>query len=53
MSFIGWIVLGGIAGWLAGLEQCATRYLATVPCDTPDFPLDLVARLAGDSDSGE
>jgi molybdopterin-guanine dinucleotide biosynthesis protein A len=36
---------GPLAGMLAGLERCETRYLATVPCDTPDFPQDLVARL--------
>jgi len=38
---------GPLAGFLAGLEQCDTPYLVTVPCDTPDFPADLVARLAG------
>lgn len=37
---------GPLAGFLAGLEQCATPYLATVPCDSPLFPDDLVARLA-------
>ena len=37
---------GPLAGWLAGLEQCQTTYMVTVPCDTPDFPADLVARLA-------
>lgn len=37
---------GPLAGFLAGLEHCETPYLATVPCDTPDFPEDLVARLA-------
>lgn len=37
---------GPLAGFLAGLEQCETGYLVTVPCDTPDFPTDLVARLA-------
>lgn len=37
---------GPLAGWLAGLEQCQTPYMVTVPCDTPDFPVDLVARLA-------
>jgi molybdopterin-guanine dinucleotide biosynthesis protein A len=37
---------GPLAGMLAGLCHCATPYLATVPCDSPDFPLDLVARLA-------
>jgi len=37
---------GPLAGMLAGLTHCATDYLATVPCDSPDFPLDLVARLA-------
>jgi molybdenum cofactor guanylyltransferase len=37
---------GPLAGWLAGLEHCDTPYLLTVPCDTPNFPLDLAARLA-------
>jgi molybdenum cofactor guanylyltransferase len=37
---------GPLAGFLAGLEHCATPYLATVPCDSPLFPEDLVARLA-------
>jgi molybdopterin-guanine dinucleotide biosynthesis protein A len=37
---------GPLAGWLAGLEHCETPYLVTVPCDTPGFPADLVARLA-------
>jgi len=37
---------GPLAGFLAGLERCETPYLATVPCDTPHFPEDLVARLA-------
>jgi molybdenum cofactor guanylyltransferase len=37
---------GPLAGMLAGLTHCQTPYLATVPCDTPNFPLDLIARLA-------
>lgn len=37
---------GPLAGFLTGLERCETPYLVTVPCDTPRFPLDLVARLA-------
>jgi molybdopterin-guanine dinucleotide biosynthesis protein A len=37
---------GPLAGFLAGLEHCATPFLATVPCDSPHFPEDLVARLA-------
>lgn len=37
---------GPLAGFLAGLERCETPYLVTVPCDTPGFPVDLVARLA-------
>jgi molybdopterin-guanine dinucleotide biosynthesis protein A len=37
---------GPLAGLLAGLEHAETEWLVTVPCDTPDFPLDLVARLA-------
>lgn len=37
---------GPLAGFLAGLEHCTTPYLATVPCDSPNFPADLVERLA-------
>lgn len=37
---------GPLAGFLAGLEHCQTPYLVSVPCDTPDFPEDLVPRLA-------
>ena len=46
---------GPLAGFLAGLEHCATPYLATVPCDSPQFPADLVARLAErlDADGAE
>ncbi len=36
---------GPLAGFLTGLERCETGYLMTVPCDTPLFPQDLVARL--------
>jgi molybdopterin-guanine dinucleotide biosynthesis protein A len=46
---------GPLAGFLAGLEHCATPYLATVPCDSPHFPENLVARLAErlDADDAE
>lgn len=37
---------GPLAGMLAGLTHCATPFLATVPCDAPLFPPDLVERLA-------
>ena len=37
---------GPLAGFLAGLAHCKTPYLVTVPCDTPNFPADLVQRLA-------
>ena len=37
---------GPLAGFLTGLERCETPWLVTVPCDTPLFPHDLVARLA-------
>jgi molybdenum cofactor guanylyltransferase len=37
---------GPLAGMMAGLAHCETPYLATVPCDTPNFPLELVERLA-------
>jgi molybdenum cofactor guanylyltransferase len=37
---------GPLAGFVSGLEHCETPYMVTVPCDTPQFPADLVARLA-------
>lgn len=37
---------GPLGGLLAGLEHAATPYLVSVPCDTPNFPADLVVRLA-------
>ena len=37
---------GPLAGFLAGLAHCETEFLVTVPCDSPNFPVDLVARLA-------
>ncbi len=37
---------GPLAGFLAGLERCETAYLVTVPCDSPQFPADLVVRLS-------
>ena len=37
---------GPLAGFLAGLMQCKTEWLVTVPCDTPRFPVDFVVRLA-------
>ncbi len=36
---------GPLAGFLAGLERCETPLMLTVPCDTPNFPDDLAARL--------
>jgi len=37
---------GPLAGFATALTHCATPYLVTVPCDSPLFPTDLVARLA-------
>lgn len=37
---------GPLAGFLTGMERCETRWLLTVPCDTPLFPLDLAERMA-------
>lgn len=37
---------GPLAGFLVGLAHCTTPYLLTVPCDAPNFPTDLAARLA-------
>ena len=36
---------GPLAGLHAGLTASTTAWLVTVPCDSPDFPEDLVARL--------
>ncbi len=44
---------GPLAGFLAGLEQCETPYLVTVPCDSPRFPADLVERLARGLEAAE
>ena len=44
---------GPLAGFLTALERCETPWLVTVPCDTPLFPHDLVARLgAGGAGAG-
>ena len=44
-------LIGGYAGPLAGLHRGLTEarhpLVATVPCDSPFLPLDLVARLLG------
>lgn len=39
---------GPLAGFLSAMRRCEHRYpwLLTVPCDSPLFPLDLLARLA-------
>ncbi len=37
--------VGPLAGLHAGLSACATELLASVPCDSPFLPLDLVAQL--------
>jgi molybdopterin-guanine dinucleotide biosynthesis protein A len=36
---------GPLAGLLAGLRASQTDWLLTVPCDSPNFPLDLAARF--------
>lgn len=36
---------GPLAGMLAGLQHTDATWLATVPCDAPDLPADLVERL--------
>lgn len=37
--------LGPLAGVLAGLEAASTPLVATLPCDSPFVPPDLVARM--------
>ena len=44
---------GPLAGFLTGLERCETPYLMTVPCDSPLFPTDLVARLLAALDAAD
>ena len=36
---------GPLAGLHAGLQTATTEWVVTVPCDSPFFPQDLVARL--------
>lgn len=36
---------GPLAGFLAGLTHCTTPWLLSVPCDSPQFPLNLAERL--------
>ena len=42
---------GPLAGFLTALEHCESSWLVMVPCDTPLFPTDLVARLAAAADA--
>jgi molybdopterin-guanine dinucleotide biosynthesis protein A len=44
---------GPLAGLHAGMIRTTTPYLATVPCDSPFLPLDLVERLASELVSQE
>lgn len=37
---------GPLAGLHAGMRAARTRYVVTVPCDSPFLPVDLVARLS-------
>lgn len=37
---------GPLAGVLAGLERATSEFVALAPCDAPELPTDLVARLA-------
>jgi molybdopterin-guanine dinucleotide biosynthesis protein A len=37
---------GPLAGLHAGMTEATTRFVVTVPCDSPFLPTDLVARLA-------
>ena len=44
---------GPLAGLAAGLAHCTSEYLVSVPCDSPQFPPDLVQRLAEGMAGGE
>lgn len=39
---------GPLMGFLTGLQHAPTEWLMIVPCDSPFFPLDLVARLSSE-----
>jgi molybdenum cofactor guanylyltransferase len=36
---------GPLAGVLAAMKACTTPWIVTVPCDSPQLPSDLVARM--------
>lgn len=36
---------GPLAGMLSALKNCNNKYILTIPCDSPFFPLDLSNRL--------
>lgn len=42
---------GPLAGLHAGMSKARTEWVATVPCDSPFLPLDLVAQLAAAIDA--
>ena len=44
---------GPLAGFVTALRHCQTPWLVTVPCDSPLFPVDLVARLSAAVHTGE
>lgn len=44
---------GPLAGLLAGLAAAQHDWVVTVPCDTPDLPVDLVARLWAGLDAAQ
>lgn len=44
---------GPLAGFLAGLVHAETPWVLTVPCDAPDFPLDLARRLADAAEAAQ
>lgn len=44
---------GPLAGLLAGLRACSTPWLLCVPCDAPQLPADLGARLAASLSTAE
>lgn len=42
---------GPLAGFSTGLAHCDTPYLLTVPCDCPQFPMNLARGLANGLDA--
>lgn len=44
---------GPLAGILSALQQCQSKWLLTIPCDTPYLPTNLVKRICSTKNSAQ